>query len=91
MSPVREVVWIARLSVSDATRAKVAGKHGVPVGVLRAHLVGRTHDVRWDVSPVRGRRAIVTVTLHGRRIVVVLYAAPDHGEDCWRLASAYYA
>jgi hypothetical protein len=83
-------IWVARLSISDATRAKVAGRHGIDVDDLRAHLVGRTRlAYRWSDHAERGRRAVIDLTLRGHRVAVVLYPAPELGEDCWRLGSAY--
>lgn len=42
----------------------------------------------WDDDPERGLRAIVEVSLRGRRALVVLY--PAGGEDEWHLGSAYF-
>lgn len=83
-------VWVARVVVSDRTRAKVAAKHGLDVELLLAHLVGvRGLPFRWDEHPDRGRRVVVSLTLGRRQVAVVLYPAPDLGEDCFRLGSAY--
>jgi hypothetical protein len=87
---VRGKVWIAGLSISPRTRAKIAGRHGLDVDDLRAHLVGIAGlGGSWQDHPERGRRALLEVPFHGRRILVVLYPAPDLGEDVFRLGSAY--
>lgn len=83
-------LWVAVLSVSARTREKVTSKHGIDVDELRAHLVGVAGlAYRWDAHLERGLRAVVSVTVGGRYLAVVLYPAPDLGEDCYRLGSAY--
>lgn len=84
-------LWIAGLSISPRTRQKVAGRHGIDVDDLRARLVGVGRlRATWDDDAERGHRALVLLEVHGRRVLVVLYPAPDLGDDVFRLGSAYY-
>lgn len=81
-------VWIARLAVSERTREKIATKHGLDVADLRAHLVAVAGlDYRIDHDPERGRRLVLVVRLLGRPVAVVLYPAPDLGDDAYRLGT----
>ena len=87
---MRGNVWIAAVAVSAATRAKVAGRHGLDVDeVLRRVVCARGLAYRWLYDDARGWRLLVVVWLPRQRVVVVLYPAPDLGDDTYRLASAY--
>lgn len=43
----------------------------------------------WDDDPERGRRALVEVTIRGKRCLVVLYPVADPSGDVYALGSAY--
>jgi hypothetical protein len=81
-------LWVARLYVSERTRAKISSKHGLDVDDIRAHLVGAL-GLRgvWQHHPVRGLRALVEVYLGDQRVIVVLYPADE--PDAFHVASAY--
>lgn len=83
-------LWVARLHVSKATRAKIFAKHMLDADEVRQHIecTERLFYV-WDEDPERGRRAIVRLNVRGQSILAVLYPAQDQPEDEYHLGSAY--
>lgn len=83
-------VWIARLVVSARTREKIATKHGLDVADLLTRLIAVPGlEYRIDEDEERGRRLVLLVRVGRRPAAVVLYPAPDLGDDAYRLGSAY--
>lgn len=80
-------IWVAQLRISDATRAKLIGRHHLDADEVRREVqCVEGLSYWWDHDPERGTRAMVEVVVQGRPIVVVLYPA---GDDVWNLGSAY--
>jgi hypothetical protein len=87
---VPEPLWVARLIVSQATRAKLSSKHNLNVDeVLDAIVCVEGLHYTWDNDPERGWRALVQVDIRGVTVVVVLYPVEDHFGDVYALGSAY--
>jgi hypothetical protein len=83
-------LWVAQLITSDATKQKLATKHGLDWREVNQAIVGvRGLRYIWDNHPERGRRALVEATIGGRSCVVVLYPVDDALGDVWALGSAY--
>lgn len=85
-----ESLWVAKLSISQGVRAKLASKHDLDAeDVLDAVLCVEGLSGYWDDDPDRGLRAIVETYVRGVRIVVVLYPVIDPVGDAYALGSAY--
>jgi len=87
---VPEPLWVARLIVSQATRAKLSSKHNLDSDEVRDAIVcvaGLSY--RWDDDPERGRRALVEANIRGLTVIVVLYPVLDPSGDVYALGSAY--
>jgi hypothetical protein len=83
-------LWVAQLITSEATKRKIATKHGLDWRDVNQALVG-TRGLRytWEDHPERGRRALVEANIGGRRCIAVLYPVEDSLGDVWALGSAY--
>jgi hypothetical protein len=83
-------LWVARLIVSARTAEKLTSRHGLDWQEVHDAVVGvhGLHSV-WDDDPDRGRRALVEITIRGKRCLVVLYPVADPSEDVYALGSAY--
>ncbi len=92
MAPVLpESIWVAELWISDRTAHKIMGR-GVHADELRQEIVCVAGlPFTWDDDPERGRRAILQVSMHGRRWLVVLYPVAHPMGDVWNLGSVYEA
>jgi hypothetical protein len=87
---VPEPLWVARLIVSQATRAKLSSKHNLDPDEVRDAIVcvaGLSYW--WDEDPERGRRALVETSIRGVTVIVVLYPVLDPSGDVYALGSAY--
>ena len=85
-----ESLWVAKLLISPATRAKLASKHHLDADdVLDAILCVEGLWGYWDDDPDRGLRAIVETTIHGVAVIAVLYPVDDPIGDAYALGSAY--
>ena len=85
-----ESLWVAKLLLSQATRAKLASKHNLNADdVLEAVLCVEGLNAYWDDDPRRGLRAIVETSIRGVRIIAVLYPVSDPHGDAYALGSAY--
>ena len=85
-----EPLWVARLIVSQATRAKLSSKHNLNADeVLDAIVCVEGLDYRWDNDPERGWRALVEADIRGVPVIVVLYPVEDPFGDAYALGSAY--
>jgi hypothetical protein len=83
-------LWVARLIISDATKAKLAGRHGLDWHDVSEAIVGVAGlAYLWDDDPIRGLRAIVETHIRGQRCLVVLYPVDDPFGDAYALGSAY--
>jgi hypothetical protein len=83
-------LWVAQLIISDATKRKLAERHGLDWRDVNQALVGvRGLRYVWDDHPERGRRALVEASIRGRVCLVVLYPVDDPLGDVWALGSAY--
>ncbi|HWH28926.1 MAG TPA: hypothetical protein VNU26_08200 [Mycobacteriales bacterium] len=84
-------LWVARLLVSDRTRQKISGRHGITEQEVRDAVELRPGvPYAWDVHPIRGTRAIASVVIRGRQALVVLYPADDPLGDVYWLGSVYF-
>jgi hypothetical protein len=83
-------LWVAQLIISEATKRKLATKHGLDWRAVNQAIVG-AHGLRytWDDHVERGRRALVEASIGGRTCIVVLYPVDDPLGDVWALGSAY--
>ena len=82
-----ESIWVAVLHISDATAAKIIGKHNItPTEVRDAVVCVSELPFRWDAHAEHGLRAVVTATIRGFEVALVLYPL---GDDTWNLGSAY--
>jgi hypothetical protein len=87
---VPEPLWVARLIISQATRAKLSSRHNLDADeVLDAIVCIEGLYYRWDDDPERGRRALVEVNIRGVTVIVVLYPVEDPVGDVYALGSAY--
>jgi hypothetical protein len=87
---VPKTIWVARLDVSPATAVKISSKHGLEAADVLQAIVGVAGiPFKWDNDPARGRRAILEVLIHHRKVAVVLYPVQDPLGDRWALGSAY--
>jgi hypothetical protein len=87
---VSEPLWVARLIVSQATRAKLSSQHNLDADeVLDAVVCVTGLYYRWDDDPERGWRALVEANIRGGTVVVVLYPVADPSGDVYALGSAY--
>jgi hypothetical protein len=85
-----ESLWVARLLISQATRAKLASKHDLDADdVLDAILCVEGLSGSWDDDSDRGLRAIVETSIRGITVIVVLYPVDDPIGDAYALGSAY--
>ena len=83
-------LWVARLIVSDATKDKLASRHGLVWHEVTEAIVGvRGLRYVWHDDPERGRRALVEASVGGRQCIVVLYPVVDPMGDVYALGSAY--
>jgi hypothetical protein len=84
-------IWVADLTISQATAGKIARKHGISEQEIRAHVVAVAGlRFRWHDHPERGRRAIIETVIQGERVLVVLYPkVRDTYGDSWNLGSVY--
>ena len=83
-------LWVAELIVSDKTAHKLAVRHGLDWQEVRDALVCvRGLRYGWHDDPVRGRRALVEVVVHGISCIAVLYPVDDRSGDVYALGSAY--
>jgi hypothetical protein len=81
---------VAKLLLSQATRAKLASKHNLDADeVLDAILCVEGLNAYWDNDPRRGLRAIVETSIRSVRIIAVLYPVSDPNGDAYALGSAY--
>jgi hypothetical protein len=87
---VPEPLWVARLIISQATRAKLSSKHNIdPNDVLDALVCVTGLRYRWDDDPERGRRILVETCIRGSMVMMVLYPVNDSSGDVFALGSAY--
>jgi hypothetical protein len=87
---VPESLWVARLIVSQATRAKLSSRHHLDSDEVRDAIVCVAGlPYRWDDDPERGRRALVETDIRGIPVIVVLYPVLDPSGDVYALGSAY--
>lgn len=87
---VSPTIWVAELEVSAATAHKLASKHGLDADEVRRSIVCVSGlRFRWHHHPVRGRRVLVQIDLHGRTVLAVLYPTSGPFGDAWTLGSAY--
>ena len=85
-----EPLWVARLIVSQATRAKLSAKHNLDADeVLDAVVCVAGLRYRWDDDPERGRRVLVEANIRAVTVVIVLYPVADPSGDVYALGSAY--
>ena len=85
-----EHLWVARLIVSQAIRAKLSAKHSLDADdLLDAIVCVEGLYYRWDDDPERGRRALVAANIRGTTFLVVLYPVEDPLGDVYALGSAY--
>lgn len=85
-----EPLWVARLIISRATRAKLSSKHNVDADEVFDAIVCVTGLFYvWDDDPERGRRALVEATIRGVTFTVVLYPVADPSGDVYALGSVY--
>jgi hypothetical protein len=87
---VSEPLWVARLIISPATRAKLSSKHSLNADDVRDAIVcvvGLYY--RWDDDPERGRRALVEIEIRRVTVIAVLYPVEDPSGDVYALGSAY--
>jgi hypothetical protein len=87
-----ETIWVARLRVSTATAAKLSSLHCLDADEIRQAIVCvQGLPVRLDHHEERGLRALVRVTIRGKKVLVVLYPrnADALNDDEWNLGSAY--
>ena len=85
-----EPLWVARLIISQATRAKLSSKHNLDADdVLDAILCVAGLRYRWDDDPQRGLRALIEADVRGVTVIVVLYPVDDPAGDAYALGSAY--
>jgi len=83
-------LWVAQLIISDATKEKLSGRHGLDWREVNAAIVGASGlQYTWDDDPERGLRAIAEAAISGRRCIVVLYPVDDPMGDTYALGSAY--
>ena len=83
-------LWVAKLLISQATRAKLASKHDLDADdVLDAILCVEGLSGYWDDDPERGLRAIVETNIRGATVIAVLYPVDDPIGDTYALGSAY--
>ena len=83
-------LWVAQLIISDATKRKLATRHGLDWHEINQAIVGiRGLAYTWDDDPERGRRALVEAEVGGRVCVIVLYPVEDPLGDVYALGSAY--
>lgn len=83
-------LWVARLIVSQATRAKLSSKHNLDADEVRDAIVCVAGlDYRWDDDAQRGLRALVQANIRGVAVIVVLYPVLDPSGDVYALGSAY--
>jgi hypothetical protein len=83
-------LWVAKLIVSAATAEKLAAKHRLDSREVRAAIVGVAGlTYVWHDHPERGRRALIEVSISGRRCVAVPYPVDDAAGDVYALGSAY--
>lgn len=84
-------LWIAALAISDRTADKIRGKHHIEPDEVRAELVCVSGlEYGWHTDEERGERAMVSITLHGRPALAVLYDAEHPMGDVWNLGSVYF-
>lgn len=80
-------LWVAQLLISDATAAKIRGRHHLdPHDVNDAVVCREGLEYEWNDDPERGLRAIVETVIGSKPVWVVLYPA---GDDVYHLGSAY--
>lgn len=85
-----ERLWVARLIISQATRAKLASKHNLDADeVFDAVVCVAGLRYLWDDDPERGQRALVEANIRGVTVIVVLYPIADPLGDVYALGSAY--
>jgi hypothetical protein len=87
---VPELLWVAKLLISDATAKKIDSLHRVTEDDVRDAVVcvaGLRYV--WDDAPERGLRVLVDVTIGNRQVLVVLYPVDDAMGDAYALGSAY--
>lgn len=84
-------LWVAILHISDRTAQKIIQSHHIWPDDVRGAIVCQS-GLRyvWHADPQRGRRALVEILLHGRKVLVVLYPAIDPLGHAWHLGSAYH-
>lgn len=83
-------LWVARLIISDATKAKLTGRHGLDWHDVSEAIVGVAGlDYIWVDDPIRGLRAVVETAIRGQPCLVVLYPVDDPFGDAYALGSAY--
>lgn len=83
-------IWIARLLVSARTAQKLVARHRLDAEQVRLAVECVAGlEYAWEDEPLRGRRAILKVTIDDQRVLVVLYPADDPLGDVWNLGSAY--
>lgn len=85
-----EPLWVAKLLVSDATAKKIVSLHQVTKDeVCDAIVCVAGLQYGWDDHPERGLRALVSVMIGNRNVLVVLYPVNDATGDVYALGSAY--
>jgi len=69
-------IWVAQLNISPRTAEKITSKHSITLEEAeQAVLCVSNLDFSWDVDPVRGERAIVSLRIRNRPALLVLYDA----------------
>jgi hypothetical protein len=87
---VPKSLWVAKLLISQATRAKLASKHDLDADdVLDAILCVEGLSASWDADADRGLRAVVETRIRGVTVIAVLYPVDDPIGDAYALGSAY--
>ena len=90
LRPVAESIWIAKIHVSPKTATKLSTVHYLDAAEVRAELECRRGlRGRLDQHPERGLRALIYISVRGRRVLTVLYPAGDPFGEEWNLGSAY--
>ena len=85
-------IWVAQLNISPRTAEKITSKHSITLEEAeQAVLCVSNLDFSWDVDPVRGERAIVSLRIRNRPALLVLYDDAEHPlGDVWNLGSVYF-
>jgi hypothetical protein len=84
-------LWVASLEISFRTAQKIISLHNIQIAEVRDAVVCQTGlSYVWDEDPERGLRAIVKISIRGRKALVILYPRADRTGDAYNLGSAYF-